>query len=227
MRRFFVMIAAVATILAFSIDIPKEFGKSKVVEYKVRVAMADGIRIYYPQFSSKHRKLNEIIHNFVEKRWHLWQNSLLEQLKGYKEKKTAGMPKYYLLFSVERFDDRVISILFKEMVYTGGAHPINYLFAVNYDFKLEKKLSLRDLFINKYDYKKVINKKVKSFFVMNKQSVINKFKTIRDDQDFYLSDYGIVVFFQRYEYTCYSFGSPNIPISYREFGKSFKKEYLP
>ncbi len=227
MKKFWVMFVVFVAIVSFSLDIPKEFGKSKTVEYKVKVVMTDGIRIYYPQFSSEHRKLNEIIYDLVEKRWSSWEKALLEQLKIYKKGITAGKPEYYLVFSVKRFDDRIISILFEEMAYTGGAHPMNYLFAINYDLAADEELSLKDLFIDGYNYKEVINKRVKEFFEVNKQSVIAEFRTIKDNQDFYLTDYGIIIFFQRYEYTCYAFGNSEIPIPYRVFEDKFKREYLP
>jgi len=227
MKKFWVMFVVFVAIVSFSLDIPKEFGKSKVVEYKVKVVMADGVRIYYPQFSSKHQNLNKIIYALVEKRWNLWKEDLLDQLEIYKKGITAGKPEYYFVFSVKRFDDHIISILFEEMAYTGGAHPMNYLFAVNYDLVANRELSLKDLFVDKFSYKEVINKRIKDFFEMNKQSVIAEFKTIKDNQDFYLTDHGIVIFFQRYEYTCYAFGNPEIPIPYRSLGNKLKKEYMP
>ncbi|MCD6449652.1 MAG: DUF3298 domain-containing protein, partial [Thermotogaceae bacterium] len=155
------------------------------------------------------------------------ESTLLNQVKIYKKGITSGRPEYYLVFSVERLDSKIVSILFEEMTYTGGAHPIHFLHAINYDLKYGKELALNDLFVKGFDCKKIINEEVKKFFERNKCSVINDFKTIKNEQDFYLTDYGIMIFFQRYEYTNYSFGNPKIPIPYGRFGRFFKKEYLP
>ncbi|MCD6450065.1 MAG: hypothetical protein J7L34_06120, partial [Thermotogaceae bacterium] len=90
MKKFLIVFVVFLATLSLSLDIPQEFGESKTIEYKVKVVMADGIRIYYPQFSTEHENLNKIIYNFVEERWKSNESALLNQMKIYKKGITSG-----------------------------------------------------------------------------------------------------------------------------------------
>ena len=46
--------------------------------------------------------------------------------------------------------------------------------------------------------------------------MINEFTTIRPEQDYYIADKALVIYFQLYELTPYAYGFPYFPISVYE-----------
>ena len=72
-----------------------------------------------------------------------------------------------------------------------------------------KNLNLKELFKDDFDYKKIMNEVITKEISKDKEIYFNDgkdFKGIKDNQDFYISDEGIVVYFQVYEIAPYSSG---------------------
>lgn len=216
MRKFLIFLS-ILPIFVYGLDIPKEFGKVERLDYKIVFYRSDILEMKYPQFfGEKFKDLNEVLKSTVESMWNGWKDDLLDNIKG------GFRTSYYLGFSIKRFDDRVISVVFEDYAYTGGAHGMPSRRVVNYDVKRKKLLKLGDLFEKGINWKSQINKFVKEYF--KKVPTLSKFESIDDDQDFYITSWGIVVFFAPYEYTPYAEGFPEIHISYKSL-KGVKEEY--
>lgn len=216
MKKSFVFLLLLSAFV-FGLDIPKEFGKVRRLDYKVIFYKSKIVEIRYPQFLDKeYDDLNGILENTVNSMWSSWKDDLLDNIKS------GFRTSYYLGFSIKRFDDRVVSIVFEDYAYTGGAHGMPTRRVVNYDMKDEKLLKLSDLFEEGVDWKSQINRFVKEYF--KRVPTLNKFESINDDQSFYITTWGIVIFFAPYEYTPYAAGFPEIPISFSSL-KGVKDEY--
>jgi hypothetical protein len=123
---------------------------------------------------------------------------------------------YYLNYLVKRNHSDLLSIVFEDYRYLGGAHGQTDKFAYNFDLRSGKQYSLGDLFSQGVDYVSVINKEIETLISQDPhKSQVYSFDSIAPDQVFYLSNDALVICFQSYEIACYAEGRPEfaIPLS--------------
>jgi hypothetical protein len=81
------------------------------------------------------------------------------------------------------------------------------------------------MFKDDVNYKKVVNSLIKQE-IEKKQDIYfsgdEGFKGIKDNQEFYIDDDGIVVYFQLYDIAPYYVGIPKFKMTWNEFDKYFK-----
>ena len=131
----------------------------------------------------------------------------------------------YSDYQVTYNKDNLISIPIKTYKFTGGAHGITYLKSYNYDLLSGKEIKLKDVFKKDVDYKEIVNSFIKDEIEKNKDIYFSNsegFKGISDNQDFYIDNDGIVVYFQVYDIAPYYVGIPRFKMTCEEFGKYFK-----
>lgn len=119
----------------------------------------------------------------------------------------------------------LLSIPFMFMQYTGGAHGLEVKRPYNFDLSNGKNLTLGDLFKPGTDYKGMINAEIKKQIQANQGKYFsgqNGFQGIKDNQDYYLSDNALVIYFQEYEIAPFAFGHPEFKIPYTLFGNGLK-----
>ncbi|WP_297990803.1 DUF3298 and DUF4163 domain-containing protein [Anoxybacillus sp.] len=128
--------------------------------------------------------------------------------------KKEGFP-YRLHAAVSRFDvtynaHGVLSIPVTLYSYTGGAHGMTVKVPNNFDFHEGKSLQLTDLFKKGTNYKQVITneviaqiKKENDLYFDNAIDVVKK---MPDDQPYYITSDGIVVYYGLYEIAPYAAG---------------------
>ncbi|WP_346267717.1 DUF3298 and DUF4163 domain-containing protein [Sporosarcina sp. E16_3] len=97
--------------------------------------------------------------------------------------------------------------------FTGGANGLTISKSLTFDTKTGKQYELKDLFKTGSDYEKmlsdIIRKRIKDW---NIQLSDPPFKGIRSDQDFYIADTSLVIYFQQIEITPHYWGFPYFPI---------------
>ena len=97
--------------------------------------------------------------------------------------------------------------------FTGGAHGMTVINSLTFDTKTGKQYTLKELFKPGSNYEKqisaIITQRIKDW---NIQLLDPPFKGIRSDQDFYIADTSLVIYFQLYEITPYVWGFPYFPI---------------
>jgi hypothetical protein len=71
-----------------------------------------------------------------------------------------------------------------------------------------------DLFIPGSGYVQAINEIIKQEFAARDIPMINEFESIDEDQEFYLTDNALVIYFQLFVYTPHYVGIPEFPIPY-------------
>lgn len=101
--------------------------------------------------------------------------------------------------------------------FTGGAHGMTTRSSYNVDKNKGVKLVIKDLFKDNYDYKTIIDKEINKQIKKDPDKYFtgkDGFNGIKENQDFYIRDNTIVVYFQLYEIAPYVAGFPefNIPV---------------
>ena len=115
--------------------------------------------------------------------------------------------------------NNILSIPLTMYEFTGGAHGLTNIKSFNYDLVKEKELKLEDLFKANSNYKEVINNHIKEEISKQPENYFqgqDGFSSIKDNQDFYISDEGIVIYFSLYDIAPYSSGIPMFTITWDE-----------
>lgn len=122
-------------------------------------------------------------------------------------------------YNVQYNKNNILSIPLTLYQFTGGAHGLTSINSYNYDLDKGKEIQLQDLFKENTKYKEVINKQIQQEIDKNKGIYFNGengFKGISDNQKFYITDKGIVIYFTLYEIAPYSTGIPTFTITWDE-----------
>lgn len=116
-------------------------------------------------------------------------------------------------FEIKNNQRGILSLNLIVYSFTGGAHGMTFIKSLTFDTKTGKQYELKDLFKPGSDYVKklsdIIRADIKKW---NIELLDPPFKKIRPDQDFYIADTSLVVYFQLYEITPYVSGFPYFPI---------------
>lgn len=120
----------------------------------------------------------------------------------------------------------LLGVTLTEMMYTGGAHPMTYLRAFTFDTRTGEALSFGDLFRKDADYRTRLNEIMAAQITERKIPIFSfrPFGGVKDDQEFYLTPEGLVVYYQLYEYTPYVAGFLKFPVPYATVADLLKPE---
>jgi hypothetical protein len=119
----------------------------------------------------------------------------------------------YVSYKVTYNKNNLLSISFYYYKFTGGAHGGTKVISYNIDLKGGKTLALSDLFQSGTEYTEKINAEVgRQMKSSGNLYFQNAFKSISDNQPFYVEDENIVVYFQEYEIAPYAAGIPEFKI---------------
>ncbi len=119
----------------------------------------------------------------------------------------------YFGYKVKYNQKGFLSIVFLDYIYSGGAHGLTVQSSYNLDLETGTEYKLKDVFKAGTDYVSNISGEVKK--QMEERGIagyVIPFEAIRADQDFYLSNNELVVYFQAYEYTPYAAGIPEFAL---------------
>lgn len=110
--------------------------------------------------------------------------------------------------------------------FTGGAHGMTVVQSLNFDTSTGDVIPLSQLFKSNKAYIDIVNEYIRKKINEWEIDVIEPFKTITSDQDFYISDHTIVFYFQLYELAPYSSGFPYFPIPLLDLQKQIAPNSL-
>lgn len=107
-----------------------------------------------------------------------------------------------------------LSVTLEQLGNFGGAHPMTIIKALNMDVSTGKVYELKDLFKADSKYVERISEIISREIKEREIPLLEEFKTIKPNQDFYIVDNNLVIFFQLYEISPYVAGFPyfSIPI---------------
>lgn len=175
----------------------------------------------------KNRNSIEYINNNIEvkimKNVFETENYLKSQFANINERPTFPyeIKSFYI---VTKYNDNIISLYNDYYEYLGGAHGSTTRTGYTIDRINEKIINLKDLFLEGFDYKEIINKDIREEIRKDPDKYFyspENFKGILDNQGFYISGNNIVVFFNQYQIAPYVAGIPEFKIPVEEFGDNF------
>ncbi|KMY56313.1 hypothetical protein AC623_19545 [Bacillus sp. FJAT-27231] len=94
-----------------------------------------------------------------------------------------------------------------------AAHGMTYIKSLTFDLRTGRLYQLKDLFKPRSDYVKRLSVLIDEQIKQRNIQLLDGFTAIRPDQDFYIADKTLVIYFQLYEITPYVVGFPMFPIS--------------
>lgn len=107
-----------------------------------------------------------------------------------------------------------LSVTLGQLGNFGGAHPMTIIKALNMDVSTGKVYGLKDLFKADSKYVERISEIITREIKEREIPLLEEFRAIKPDQDFYIVDNNLIIFFQLYEISPYVAGFPyfSIPI---------------
>lgn len=126
----------------------------------------------------------------------------------------------YFDYKIKYNQNGLISVVFTDYQYSGGAHGITLQKSYTFNIKTGEEYKLCDLMKSGADYvsnisnniRGKIDEKVKAGILAEIGDVT--FNTIKSDQDYYLSGDSVTIYFQQYEYFPYAAGIQKFSIPF-------------
>lgn len=166
-------------------------------------------KIYYPQVIGLNNKniehfINETIFNLV--------NYLVQQ--QYEQQGTNAFIEMIGTFEIKTNERNILSLSLANYAYAyEHAHGLTLMKSLTFNIQTGKQYELADLFKQGSNYVEVLSKKIHEQISERDIPILNDFSTISPNQDFYIADKSLVIYFQLYEITPYYIGIPMFPIS--------------
>ncbi|MBU5438934.1 DUF3298 and DUF4163 domain-containing protein [Tissierella sp. MSJ-40] len=165
--------------------------------------------VYYPKIGGLpnieiQNKINNTILNNV-------YDQIIQQ--GYYENPETEITG---LWELKNNDKGILSLTLINYSYSGGAHGNTIVKALTFNIETGSTYQLSDLFKPGANYIKVLSEEVEDQIEERDIPTLEKFTSIKPNQDFYIADLCLVIFFQVYEITPYVVGIPYFPISIYE-----------
>ncbi|PKR77343.1 hypothetical protein CEY16_11460 [Halalkalibacillus sediminis] len=174
----------------------------------VSISKGPNQTVLYPQVlgmqnKEVERSINQVITN---ENW-----GLIELQEGGMPTPVVDMVGQYEIKNNQR---EVLSLSLSNYTYHyHAAHGTTYIKSLTFGLDDGKLYSLGDLFMPGSDYVERISELVQLQIEERDISLVNGFTRISPDQDFYIADKALVIYYQLYEITAYVFGFPMFPIS--------------
>ncbi|GED67388.1 hypothetical protein BRE01_10900 [Brevibacillus reuszeri] len=164
--------------------------------------------IYYPQLAGlANQQAEKDINRAIVQTVH----GLMHEQQRVQVPGNTQMQGSYEIKSNER---GIFSVTLTNYAYTPQmAHGMTFMGSITADIQTGKLYTLRDLFKPGSDYVRVISDNIQQQIKQRNIPTLNGFTSIKPDQDFYLADKALVIYFQLYEITPYYVGFPMFPIS--------------
>ena len=145
-------------------------------------------------------------------------NKTVQDRNGKAELKIEGEVKFN--------KKNLLSIVLESYEYTSGLNGSSARCAVTTDVSEEKQIMLCDLFCDD-EYRDLLNARLEKLSLSEEYSDIWEKPTITEAQNesFYLSDNGLVIYYQPYELSYYSRGFVEFTIPYSDLYGYLKPEY--
>lgn len=164
------------------------------------------LNIYYPQvYGIQDISVQDKINNFI-------LEAIYEQIveQGYYEKSETEITGTWEL---KNNDKGILSLTLINYAFSGGAHGLTLVKGLTFSLETGKKYELKELFKPESNYINILSRHIIEQIKERNIPTVDEFEKIKPNQDFYLADLTLVIFFQEYEITPYVVGIPYFPIS--------------
>jgi hypothetical protein len=165
--------------------------------------------IYFPQLTQFYNQLVEArVNATIEKMVRALIQTQQEQ-QG-----TTNFMEMIGLYEIKTNERNVLSISFSNYAYVEHyAHGLTFMKSVNFDLNTGENVPLSDLFKPDSNYLTVLSKIVATQIKERDIELLNPFPGVSAQQDFYITDKALVLYYQLYAITPYYVGFPLFPIS--------------
>jgi Protein of unknown function (DUF3298) len=163
------------------------------------------IKIFYPHIEGK---INPRVQQQVNQQI-IQINQELQQMQN-----PEARPTMYAEFAVKTNEKNILSIGFLNFGYTPmAAHGMTYIKSQTWDLTTGRTYQLKELFKPGSNYVQVLNRIIKEQIKQQQIVTLEPFKSISPNQDYYIADKALVIYFQLYDLTAYAYGFPMFVIS--------------
>jgi len=176
--------------------------------------------VHYPQLSGYakedvQKKINAFLKSEAEQNADIARESLSNALgeTGDDVRPVSFEGTYTITYN----EQGKLSLYVDYYIYTGGAHGTTARVPYTFDLATGNQLKLKDVTGGNEKYVSIINAKIAGQIKARGLALLNPFKTIEPDRDFFLKHNGVVVYFGQYEYTPYAAGMPEFEIPFADF----------
>ncbi len=116
-------------------------------------------------------------------------------------------------YEIKTNERNILSLILISYAYSGGAHGFTIIKGLTFDMTTGKLVSLKDLFKKDIPYKKELSEIIQQQIEERDMFILGGFNEIFPEQDYYIADKSLVIFFQLYQLSPYAQGFPAFPIS--------------
>lgn len=178
--------------------------RNSVIDYPIVVGMTN---------TTIQHKINSTILSLVNKLYRDQVNQLLEQ--GYPQIPPMDITGWYEIKTNER-GVLSLSIGNYTMAYP-AAHGWTMIRSLTFDIQTGELYQLNNLFKPDSNYMKVLSDLISAQIKARNISLISPYPGIKpSNQDYYIADKALVIYYQLVEFTPYAYGFPMFPISVYE-----------
>jgi hypothetical protein len=179
------------------------------VGIQTQTTASHNVTIYFPLVVGlQNRLVSDHINRTITHLVH-WMRQ--EQLSKYQTGTLIEMVGHYEIKTNER---GILSLTLSNYAYSSPmAHGYTILKSLTFDVNTGKLYTLQDLFKPGSDYVKVLSNNVSLQLKQRDIPLLDGFTSIQPNQDYYLADKSLVLYFQLYEITPGYVGFPMFPIS--------------
>lgn len=163
------------------------------------------VNIYYPVVHLADQNVQQSINHAII--------TLLNELLIEQNFYNPSLVEMIASFEIKNNQRNILSLNLIVYSFTGGAHGMTVVKSLTFDTKTGKQYTLQELFKPGSDYVKTLSAIIQKDIDKWQVQLLDKFDSIRPDQDFYIADTSLVIYFQLYEITPYVWGFPYFPIA--------------
>ncbi|WP_217585826.1 DUF3298 and DUF4163 domain-containing protein [Lentibacillus saliphilus] len=175
---------------------------------KTRVFSQQGMTIYFPQVSGL---TNKMIEDTVNQR--IYQETINLIQEQYSRQNVQMFAEMIGTFEVKANERNVLSlVLTNYAIAPYYANGLTILMPLTFDLETGKHYELKELFKPGTDYISQLSELVQEQIIERQIPVIEPFTGIGPDQEFYIVDQALVIFFQPITISPRYVGAPTFPI---------------
>ncbi len=183
---------------------------AQIVEKKIE---QNGINVVYPQVTGlSDAEVQERVNRAIEDR----VLGLIAEQRQWPDANGMKIQEMVGVYKIGVNKNGVLSVRLENYMYPEhAAHGATMVKSVTVDLATGKVYTLGDLFQRGTGYIMVLNQIIRQQFKEKDLPMINEFRGITVNQDYYLTPKNLVIYFQQYEYTPGYVGIPEFEIPYR------------
>lgn len=172
------------------------------------------MNIVYPQVAGlPDEEVQEQINRLIEEQVY----KLIAEQKQWPDSAGLTIAEMTGTYKIEVNKNGILSIRFENYTFPEhAAHGLTMVSSITLDLATGKVYTLRDLFQSGTGYLITLNKMIAEQFKERDLPMLKEFNGITIQQDYYLTNNALVIYFQAYEYTPGYVGIPEFEIPYRK-----------